>query len=383
VIKCGQCGELNEDGAKFCGRDRAFLEYVGVPVADTPGGPTDVPVTVTPPSFVPPPGPTTVTPPPYRPPARSGEGTPGPRPPERLIIPPPPPPPAPVPGPGIEEEPGPKPLPEPKRKQLTKQGRRELRPGDRICGRCGEGNRQERNFCRTCGDELTEAEVIPPLPWWRTMFSRQPKPPLNAGDRPSPSGTPRRTPRRLARIVLMVVAAFTILVALAAILPGRNPIKELVADVTSRVRRVVAPEYEQVFPVLATASSSTADHGPELAIDGANNTWWAEGAEGLGINEQITITFGTATDIAKIGISSGTTREPDSFLQEPRPKELFLRFSDGSTRSIELADSADFQSFEVAATSATSVEIQLLSAYPSGSGQNTSLAEVEFWNERS
>lgn len=386
MIKCGQCGQLNEDGAAFCGYDGAFLEYVGVQVVDLPA--SDEPTPVTPPPFVPSPGPTptpgptTVTPPPYVPPAPSGEVTPGPRPPEHLITPPPQPTPPPPPGPGIEVEPGQKPLPEPTKKQLTKRERRELRPGDRVCGRCGEGNRQERNFCRICGNELADSEVIPPLPWWRTILSRRPKPQLNAGDRPTQPSGDRRPPRRLAKVIPIAMAALTVVVAIAALLPGKNPIKTLATDIKDRIRGVVSPEYEQVFPVSAAATSSIADHGPELAIDGANNTWWAEGADGLGINERLTITFDAATDIAKVGVTSGTTREPDAFLLEPRPKELFLRFSDGTTRSIKLEDTVDFQSFEVDTNSATTVEIQMLSAYPSGTGQNTSIAEVEFWTEK-
>jgi len=417
MIRCGQCGQLNDDGVAFCGYDGAFLEYVGVHVDDAAAGggtalvepapfaPTPAPAV--PPPFLPPPfAPTPVGPPPFTgttppppnsppppapgpatPPPYSGEVTPGPRPPEHLIAPPPPQPalPSPPPPTGIEVEPGAehRPPPEPKKKVLTKRERRALRPGDRICGRCGEGNRQERNFCGTCGLELTEAEVIPPLPWWRRIFVRTPKAQLKAGDRPQPAADGRSGGGpNLKRIVPMAMAALTVVVAIAALLPGKNPIKELVSDVTDRVRGVVSPEYEQVFPVSATATSAAPDHGPELAIDGANDTWWAEGVEGLGRNERITITFAGPTDLAKIGFTSGTTRDAEAFLLEPRPKEVFLTFSDGSTRSIELEDTVDFQSFEIDATSSTSVDVQLLAAYPSGSGQDTSIAEIEFWTEQ-
>jgi len=46
---------------------------------------------------------------------------------------------------------------------------RKLRPGDKICGDCGEGNNANRRFCSRCGASLDEAAVVR-TKWWRKLL---------------------------------------------------------------------------------------------------------------------------------------------------------------------------------------------------------------------
>ena len=431
MIQCGDCGQINDPGDLFCGSCSAFLEYVGTPVVD-PQADTGsaVPLTETAPTIasptVPPPfAGQTATPPPFGPPPYApslGAPPPYPGPSATPATAPPPyaaePSPAPEtdrprrwtvaatrpkqvadPSPvgvqstaaepiatGIEDDPGATNRPPPPVKPSPKPVKRALRPGELICGRCGAGNPPERNFCRDCGNTLAEAEVVPPLPWWRRLFARSPKPAPKAGDRrgrEGPSGSKGKARARLRRLPAIGAALMAIALVAGSFMPGSNPIKSVKKDLTAKVRSMFTPEFEQVFPISATATSSDGAATPDLVIDGAKNTWWAEGVEGLGVGETITITFSNPTDLAKVGVTPGTTREQTQFLLQPRPKSLFLSFSDGSTETIKLTDSVDFQSFEVEARSVTTVNVQILDAYPSMQGQSTAIAEIEFYVEQS
>lgn len=66
--------------------------------------------------------------------------------------------------------------------------KRSIKPGDLVCGQCGEANEPSRRFCRKCGALLVEEAPQTPLPWWRRLFkrlvTRKPKQALRAGERP-------------------------------------------------------------------------------------------------------------------------------------------------------------------------------------------------------
>lgn len=284
---------------------------------------------------------------------------------------------------------------------------RQFRPGDLICGQCGEGNAPTRNFCRRCGRELAEAEVVK-QPWWKRLVPRRRQRVYAAGERPSRGiagdrvggddaaagkggksgvkgamsgarGLRRRIMGPIGKIgrPLMFVG-----VALAAVGISFNPglrgsVMDGATGAFDRVRGFIAPQYEPVTPIDVTASSSLPDHPAESAIDNTSNRWWAEGAEGNGEGESLVVTFAGPVDIAAVGVTPGAA-ETEEFVAQPRPRQLHLVFDTGVTADLNLSDEHEFQSFEVDASGVTSVEVQVIEVWQGQSGSDMALTTLEF-----
>lgn len=157
----------------------------------------------------------------------------------------------------------------------------------------------------------------------------------------------------------------------------RGAVTERAGELVDRVRRVVAPQYEQVRPVRITATSALPDHDPVEAVNDTSNRWWAEGAEGDGIGERLRIDFDGPVDIAVVGITPGAA-DPEQFPAQPRPRRLRLEFDTGVAAEVELADSRDFQAFEISASGITSVRIEVLEVWPGQSGSDMAITTIEF-----
>jgi hypothetical protein len=266
--------------------------------------------------------------------------------------------------------------------------RREVRPGDLICGQCQEGNDPDRRFCRRCGESLIEAKEAvapPPVPWWKRLFIRQPKV-VAAGERPMRRGGSgardlRSRLRQATRVTAVVAAA---LVAIAYVGPWRSTVNDKVRDVFRGAREKVIPKLNEIPPATVDASSSLPDHKPAAAVDRVTNTYWAEGAPGDGVGQHLVVTFARPIHLGKIGFSLGASTKEGDFATEPRPKEVLLHFFNGSkeltSKKLTLKDSPDFQQYDLNAKSTDKIDIEIVSVNRSpGSRSDCSIAEVEFW----
>lgn len=277
-----------------------------------------------------------------------------------------------------------------KAKKTTVQQRQRVRPGDVVCVKCGTGNPPDNNFCKKCGFTLEDAQPAAVLPWWKRLFRREPRT-HEAGFRRGRRGTRGAGglagARSAKRSVLRVMGTLGRTAALLALVvgalgvsvgPWRSAAVGWVTDRFDGVRQLVAPSYEPLNPTGATATSSLPEHPPADAIDLGSNTWWAEGADGDGVGEIITVTFGSPVDIALVGIIPGVA-DPARFVQEPRPRSLHLVFDNGVTKDVPLVDAHEFQTFEIeGAEQVTSVEIHIDAVWPAQSGSAAAITEIEF-----
>lgn len=243
-----------------------------------------------------------------------------------------------------------------------------------ICGQCGAGNKPARKFCRRCGHDLADAPVVK-IPWWRRLFARRPKAAREAGSRPKMrrTGRPRRSPRQL----------LTLLTIVGIVLGGgyfaRGYVRGAGDMVIDRFKGV-----EPINPTGMTASSSQKGHGPGLARDGFDNTYWAPASGGAGKGQHLTVKFAEPFRLVYILITPGVSgTDEDAYLKASRPRELrlVLTSDDGSTRvkTIELDDKLGSDQFNVTGSNVTQVKLEIMSSYPgSVSGSHTALAEVEF-----
>jgi len=275
----------------------------------------------------------------------------------------------------------------------TPQERKPLHHGDLICGQCGEGNLPARKFCRKCGASLVDARVNK-VSWWKRLFTREPRH-IDAGVRPQRDPTQRTLPGRIKhRLGRMFgtgkrVAVWILALAIAIVLisPYRNTVKKDFSTNYTKARQFIAPHYEPVHAVSATAPFGT-DTGsnPDLAIDGLLNTHWASAPHPPAFGQQIVVIvqFQGAETIRKIGFDSGDQDTPQAYATEPRPRDIHLVYdhADGTKTSghdLTLNDVQTFQSYSIDAKNVTAIEIHIDSLYSSLSGNSTSLAEVEFF----
>ena len=147
-------------------------------------------------------------------------------------------------------------------------------------------------------------------------------------------------------------------------------------------------------PGAQCAPTGPTDVRPEDALrDGKAFTYWAEGAEGPGVNTVIEFRFQSQIDLNSIGffVGPGTCEDVD-FLANPRPREIeltYLRSAAAEGGVVEevgndqlvLDDTADFQSFEVDGNDFDRLSLTILSVYESDQGDATAIAEVEFFGQ--
>lgn len=256
---------------------------------------------------------------------------------------------------------------------------RQIRPGDLICGQCGEGNDPVRKFCRRCGTSLQEATVVPvpPVPWWKRLFTRRRKA-LQAGQRPGRGGvgdTAERagavgeTTKRVAGLVTKLILAGAVVVG------GIIGIPKLVDLVKG-----LNTSTERIYPKTVSATSQARRHGADLLADKKTDTYWAEAVRGNGENQTVTFAFDQPFHLVALGFyiqAQGT--------DQPRPERILLSFYDSSGKLIEakahrLKDTHEFQSLKVNAREVVRVALRILSVRPpvNGRGSVTSISEVEF-----
>ncbi len=224
------------------------------------------------------------------------------------------------------------------------------KPGEVICGQCGAGNVRERKFCRRCGKDLLGATVLPPLPWWRRLFRRRPKP-IAAGTRPVLRRR-SRAPRRL--LVLVVVAA--------AVLGLGRLAWPWVGGAIGTVRDRIAGSqlYE---PSQMVASSSTRGHGAALARDGRGETYWAPAAPGEVVGQYLEARFDQPFRLVRVQYLNGASRDDGKFLATRRPSKVVLSVtsSDGTATTITktLVDDAKPHEIDVGVSDVTKVRLTI------------------------
>jgi ribosomal protein L40E len=250
-----------------------------------------------------------------------------------------------------------------------------INPGDLVCGECGEGNDPTRRFCRKCGNSLREAVIATEeaLPWWKRIFRRR-RTVLRAGQRLGRAGTEagrrgRSTvegARRTASTVVKLLAVAGIVVGGVVAYP--------------KVKDAITHKTEPVRPKTIAASSQLRGHEAALAADGFKNTWWTENAPGDGINQSITFSFETPTELSAMLITAGAEKTA-----QPRPRIVIITFYDASGAVIDaktttLPDTDHPHAIDVGLHGVKRVEIKISAVYPAvnKAGSRLSISEVEF-----
>ncbi|MFF2376275.1 hypothetical protein ACFVUW_18025 [Streptomyces xiamenensis] len=244
----------------------------------------------------------------------------------------------------------------------------------RDCPSCSARNEAGRRLCERCGALLTEAPpeaVAAPLPWWRRIFRRGPRAPMDAGTRPA--GRRRRRPRLLIPVLIVLLALLAWF--------GRDQIAGLFDSARDRTG-----EPEALHPAAVRASSEAPAHPATDAFDGFSNRHWSPAATGAGEGEYLEVDFGDPVRLTHVLITPGASTHQDEFLAQGRPESITVTLTgtDGTAheQTIDLRDEPGGQSFEVTGSDVVALRLTTESAHGARDDTRLAIAEVELFGRR-
>jgi hypothetical protein len=375
MILCRECGNSAPSADGFCSSCGALLDWAGERVENRPAGAAA--------PLVPPP----LTPPTQRPTvsfttAPSGQ--------PQITAPQTMPPPTPT--PRVNPD-GRIPAPEPRRNDPVPIASEPEFTGP-YCGACGTRNPEGRQFCRACGSllRLEAASAGRRRGWWQRLFRRRSG--YSAGERPggfrdhhaqsAESHTGRKLRRRVLPryIKLGKLAPLLFVLGLAGIglSPARSWVSDHVFSVFDKAKTKLVQQYDNVTPTGASGDAEPG-HGANLAVDGLDDTYWADADHTDAVGDTITVTFATPVDIDQIGLLSGA--DPTSFRTSARPRDLTVTGggagSSGGTQTVSLDDTANFQSRPVHLRHVTSITFTVKDSYSGQQKHDLAIREIEFF----
>lgn len=257
--------------------------------------------------------------------------------------------------------------------QVRAPGRPDTVPDGIPCPWCSTSNEPVRHFCDRCAMPMSrtadDATTVPP--WWRRLLDRRNRPAPWAGDRPRPRFGFDRVGNWLGAAVVLA------LIAGAVVYTG--PAVDAVRD--HFVKR--AP----VAPDRVSASRSYARHGPPLAFDRINNTWWGPGVSQSGDGDWLEARFDRPTRLLDVVVTPGVSARGDQLGKSAQPHQVdaVITTAEGKkvTRRLTFDQGAGAQRRRFRVGEVTSVRLVVRSAYNASEDRQLAIAEVEFFGASS
>jgi F5/8 type C domain-containing protein/zinc ribbon protein len=253
---------------------------------------------------------------------------------------------------------------------------RKVRPGEKVCAECGEGNQPTRKFCSRCGHSLADAVVVR-VPWWRRIFRRRGPKVLGAGKRPgnvAVSGVGRRVLTFARRGFWVVLLVFSLLAGFYP--PLRTTVTDWFQAAKDKMTNAAEQTFDPVRPVSVKASAETKGHPGKAAVDQFTNTYWAAPWD-RDHGPVLTLDLGKPTTVVKLIVTSGAKNE---FAAKHRPSIVVLSYSNEKSDTVLVRDTPEPQEFTLpGGIGASQVRIQVLDVYPAEGATEVALTELELF----
>ncbi|MFF3334467.1 hypothetical protein ACFYWX_33790 [Streptomyces sp. NPDC002888] len=247
---------------------------------------------------------------------------------------------------------------------------------DLLCPACAQANPRTRTLCSRCGAVLTAPVVEEErLSWWarlRRRMRRRPPRRLAAGQRPAARAWRRPSLAIPITLVLLLGGGYL----------ARPHLSSLIDNLRNRTAKPTP-----VNPKFAEASNHLKDHGPNLAFDGANNTYWAPARAGAGTGEDLEARFEQPVTLKTLIIQTGVSVNKDEFLKQARPSVLDVELGgpggEVEKKRLKLEDKPGPQTLDLEGKNVSSVRFIVRSSYGvEGKDRHTAIVEVEFFGLR-
>ncbi|KUN41106.1 hypothetical protein AQJ30_04270 [Streptomyces longwoodensis] len=258
--------------------------------------------------------------------------------------------------------------PDADRPQVRAPGQAPETDGGTPCPWCATPNRPDRHFCRLCAmPQSQDPQATGPRPWWRRMLDPRNRQTPWAGDRP-------RLKRGFGYLMTWALWAVLLTLLITAVVNADNAVSAVRDHFTKR---------GPVGPDSVEASRSYPRHGPELAFDKLNNTWWGPGVNQSGAGEWIEARFDQPTRLLDIIITPGVSTHADQLSESalPRRVEAVITTADGKeeSRFLTLDQAAGGQRRAFRAGEVTAVRLIVRSSYAASADKQVAIAEIEFF----
>jgi hypothetical protein len=142
-----------------------------------------------------------------------------------------------------------------------------------------------------------------------------------------------------------------------------------------------APTLVQVRPSGVAASTQSGSRVAANVVDGKLGTFWSRLVPSDDNRPSLRFSFSQRVRVGRVQIASGAAGA--EFAKRPRPQDIELQFSDGTTLRTTLADKTGFQTVNFRPREVDRVRLVVLSTYPSSGPQRTSVSEVRFFAVKS
>lgn len=237
------------------------------------------------------------------------------------------------------------------------------------CPWCGSPNHPDRHFCNHCAMPLAENGTRAPAPtsWWRRL--------LGPGSRETPwAGERPRLRRVFDQIGTWITAAVVLTLVILAIVYIPDGVQATRDHFSKR-----AP----VEPDTIKASRSYDGHGPKVAFDKLNNTWWGPGVTQSGQGEWIEVRFIRPTRLLDVIITPGTSTRADQLTKSALPHRVKATITekDGKVKTRELTldpgPGGQRRAFRVGEV--TKVRFTIESAHAASAKKQVAIAEIELF----
>jgi hypothetical protein len=224
----------------------------------------------------------------------------------------------------------------------------------------------------------SEQELLKRPPFWQRTLRRLPVSVPGEGPlRKAPSVRDRERHRALLRFVALVAVVVLVGGGLWMASARDKASTTTIGSATTRP----APALVQVRPAGVVASTQSGSRIATNVIDDKLGTFWSRLVPSQDNQPFLRFTFTRTVELGRLTIAAGASGS--EFSKRPRPQEVELRFSDGSTLRTTLADKPAFQTVSFSPRKVKVLRLVVLSTYPSSGPQRTSISEIRFWAVRS
>ncbi len=151
---------------------------------------------------------------------------------------------------------------------------------------------------------------------------------------------------------------------------------------TTSLREVVELPVADVRASSYIEPSEERTYGPDNLIDGDPATAWNEDAEGLGEGEWVRLQFETPIIPARLEVANGYQRDEERFTGNGRIEQMTVKYSDGTSQTVELEDREGFQDVPLPPKETEWLLITAQSVYPGSTWEDLALSEIRVFGSR-